>query len=41
MDKVDLSLLAHVAIGVLLAGLVMKNFRDVQLIDDAHNGYDS
>ena len=39
--KGDLKTVALVAAGVLVAGLVMKNFRDIQLIDDAHNGYDS
>ena len=37
----DFVMVGIVAAGVLVAGLIMSNFRDIKLIDDAHNGFDS
>ena len=28
-------------LGVLVAGLIMSNLRDIGIIDNAHNGFDS
>jgi|TARA_Y100001001_G_scaffold31345_1_gene26090 hypothetical protein len=37
--KTDIKFVALVAVGVMIAGYAMYQFRDVELIDNARNGY--
>lgn len=39
MKKADLKSVALVALGVIVAGYAMNQFRDVAVIGDARNGY--
>jgi len=38
-DKKDLRLVAVVTAGVMLAGFIMYQFRDVSIIDQSRNGF--
>lgn len=37
--KADIKAVAAVVVGVIVAGYIMQQFRDVSVINDSRNGY--
>jgi hypothetical protein len=40
MSTQDLKTIALVAVGVIVAGMILNYGRDIKLLEDAHDGFD-